>query len=476
MNTQGRHLHWDLSCAPLVLFGRPPHERPWINQDGGDGDHALAAAPHVTCSFQLGRRDPEYRRRPRLATGDLRPNPKRRVLRFRGPGRGSRPPTGRTTSAPISATAGSKWSRDRPETLRLRGDSPGGRRAGDAPASSRLSRPPRSLGPTGRELSTTTLVFRSGTRTGRRASSRGSRCTLGLRRRRPLHHRRNRRSVRPELRPVQDTVDLLTEDGARALRYGELHVWDADGKELALPPRARRNAARHPDRGRGAATRSRRSADDLSGLDRREQPGERVLRLLGRDRRATSTATASPTSSSARPTTTTARRDEGRAFVYLGSARGLRLDCPPGPPRATRRAPSFGISVATAGDVNGDGSRDVIVGAPRTTTAQIDEGRAFVYHGSAAGLAPRAAWTAESDQASAMLRLLGGDGGRRERRRLLATSSSARTHTTTARPTRGARSSTTARPRAWRRLPPGPPRATRPTRGFGDLGRRPRAT
>ncbi len=66
--------------------------------------------------------------------------------------------------------------------------------------------------------------------------------------------------------------------------------------------------------------------------------------------------------------------------------------------------PHFGYSVATAGDVNGDGYSDVIVGAPSTTTGRRDEGRAFVYHGSAAGLDARIPdWTAESNQAGAQL-------------------------------------------------------------------------
>lgn len=39
----------------------------------------------------------------------------------------------------------------------------------------------------------------------------------------------------------------------------------------------------------------------------------------------------------------------------------------------------FGLSVGTAGDVNGDGYSDVIVGAHRYDNGQTDEGRAFVY-------------------------------------------------------------------------------------------------
>ena len=92
--------------------------------------------------------------------------------------------------------------------------------------------------------------------------------------------------------------------------------------------------------------------------------------------------------------------DEGRAYVYRGSAAGLSTT-------ANWRAESnqanaeFGHSVGTAGDVNGDGYADVIVGAPYYDNGQVDEGRAFVYHGSAAGLSAAPSWTVESNQTGA---------------------------------------------------------------------------
>jgi hypothetical protein len=66
--------------------------------------------------------------------------------------------------------------------------------------------------------------------------------------------------------------------------------------------------------------------------------------------------------------------------VYLGSAAGL-------PSMAASVAassqvyPNYGFAVSSAGDVNGDGLDDVIVGAPYFDDGQTDEGRAFVYHG-----------------------------------------------------------------------------------------------
>jgi len=89
--------------------------------------------------------------------------------------------------------------------------------------------------------------------------------------------------------------------------------------------------------------------------------------------------------------------DLGTAFVYLGSAGGLAVD-PAWTVAGDQLGCQFGLSVATAGDVNGDGYSDVIVGAPSYSNGQIDEGKAFAYLGSTGGLATTPAWTAEGDQ------------------------------------------------------------------------------
>ncbi|MFO0690049.1 MAG: FG-GAP-like repeat-containing protein [Myxococcota bacterium] len=82
--------------------------------------------------------------------------------------------------------------------------------------------------------------------------------------------------------------------------------------------------------------------------------------------------------------------DEGAAFVFLGSATGIANGSP-----ATAHArlesnqvrASMGGSVASAGDVNGDGRSDVIVGAGLYDDGQLDEGAAFVFLGTALGIA-----------------------------------------------------------------------------------------
>ena len=82
--------------------------------------------------------------------------------------------------------------------------------------------------------------------------------------------------------------------------------------------------------------------------------------------------------------------NEGAAFVYLGSAAGLATT-PAWQAESDQAAANFGSSVAGAGDVNGDGYADVIVGANRFDNGESDEGAAFVYLGSAAG-ASTLAW------------------------------------------------------------------------------------
>jgi hypothetical protein len=91
---------------------------------------------------------------------------------------------------------------------------------------------------------------------------------------------------------------------------------------------------------------------------------------------------------------------EGRVFVYFGSASGLGSSAV-WTVESNQAGAQFGTSVASAGDVNGDGYSDVIVGAPWYSNGESGEGRVFVYFGSASGLGSSAVWTAESNKAGA---------------------------------------------------------------------------
>ncbi|MFL7790658.1 MAG: Calx-beta domain-containing protein [Anaerolineae bacterium] len=93
--------------------------------------------------------------------------------------------------------------------------------------------------------------------------------------------------------------------------------------------------------------------------------------------------------------------DEGRAYVYHGSSSGLSAT-PNWTVESNQAGAEFG-AVSTAGDVNGDGYDDVIVGARHYTNGQSQEGGVFVYHGSASGLSTTASATLESDQSGACL-------------------------------------------------------------------------
>jgi hypothetical protein len=87
-----------------------------------------------------------------------------------------------------------------------------------------------------------------------------------------------------------------------------------------------------------------------------------------------------------------AANETGAVYIFLGSATGLATTPATLLTGLDGTYGSFGQSAASAGDVNGDGYADIIVGAPG---ASLYAGRAYVYLGGALGLAngPAAALT-----------------------------------------------------------------------------------
>ena len=92
--------------------------------------------------------------------------------------------------------------------------------------------------------------------------------------------------------------------------------------------------------------------------------------------------------------------EEGRVYLFLGSGAGLAIT-PTWTITGGQKDAQFGYAVASAGDVNGDDYDDIIVGARRYSNGQSYEGRVYLFYGAASGPASSPDWTAEIDRASA---------------------------------------------------------------------------
>ncbi|HZE89104.1 MAG TPA: integrin alpha, partial [Verrucomicrobiae bacterium] len=92
--------------------------------------------------------------------------------------------------------------------------------------------------------------------------------------------------------------------------------------------------------------------------------------------------------------------DEGAAYIYLGSSTGLATT-PNRTLEGDQAGAHFGLSVASAGHIDGDAYGDIIVGAPGYTNGETSEGRVKVWRGSSTGIPSSAHWRAESNQANA---------------------------------------------------------------------------
>ena len=94
--------------------------------------------------------------------------------------------------------------------------------------------------------------------------------------------------------------------------------------------------------------------------------------------------------------------EAGAVYLYHGSPFGLPLD-PDWQAAGDRGGVQFGYAAAGAGDVNGDGYDDVIVGARWYSTEQTNLGAVFLYYGSASGLDALPAWQFVGGVATAAL-------------------------------------------------------------------------
>jgi hypothetical protein len=92
--------------------------------------------------------------------------------------------------------------------------------------------------------------------------------------------------------------------------------------------------------------------------------------------------------------------DEGKVYVYFSGSSGPSSS--PGWTYEPNQAnSSFGHAVSNAGDLNGDGRDELLVGSYRYDNGQTDEGRAWLWLSGASGPSGSPAWTGESNQASA---------------------------------------------------------------------------
>jgi hypothetical protein len=88
----------------------------------------------------------------------------------------------------------------------------------------------------------------------------------------------------------------------------------------------------------------------------------------------------------------------GKAYVYSGSASGLSTT-DSWTETGEAAYDYYGKSVASTGDVNGDGYDDIIVGAHYNDDGGNNAGKAYLYPGSASGLSTTVSWTVTGEAA-----------------------------------------------------------------------------
>jgi FG-GAP repeat. len=195
------------------------------------------------------------------------------------------------------------------------------------------------------------------------------------------------------------SIQFQDADGQVVLRYGELEVTDAAGSELQAALELGRETLRILVNDESAVYPIRvdplftSPAWTASGDQGGAQLGVVVASAGNVDGDSyADVLVGAPFYDSGQP-------DEGKVFLYLGSASGPVVANWTG--EGDQNGAQFGFSVASAGDVNGDGRGDVIIGAPFYDNVQTDEGRAYIYHGGSAAPYLTLNRTLERDQAFA---------------------------------------------------------------------------
>ncbi len=195
-----------------------------------------------------------------------------------------------------------------------------------------------------------------------------------------------RGNLHGNLHADNETIEFISPGGVGGVHYGQLHAFDAAGRELpvtmalngsSLEIRVDAQDARYP-----------LTIDPMATSPAWSAESDQAYAWFGG-----SVSTAGDVNGDGYADVIVAAYNydnsqayEYRAYVYLGSASGLSA-VHAWTAESDQTDASFGNSMSTAGDVNGDGYADVIIGAYNYDNGQTDEGRAYVYLGSASGLA-----------------------------------------------------------------------------------------
>ncbi|MBK7876822.1 MAG: VCBS repeat-containing protein [Planctomycetes bacterium] len=190
--------------------------------------------------------------------------------------------------------------------------------------------------------------------------------------------------LRPKLAEDGRSAFLVDDAGRHRLRYSGLFAKDANGVELDA-------RLRLSNEGLGIAVDDARATYPilvdpvLSGLVWTFTPNSSNARLsVG--------STAGDVNGDGYGDLIAASPTLSRAWIFHGSASGLAttptttLNNPPS-------APDFGTHTTCLGDIDGDGYDDVAVGAPSASIGSSSEGAVFVYRGSATGVITTPHWT-----------------------------------------------------------------------------------